>query len=652
GPLAAPVGQARATAAAAFDDIEPYPEVGGLQAELAGCLASLLAVLAAWSAQVSGPQGPATPAVWAERCRALLAALFRATDEADRQTVAALDEALDTWLQACDDAGFDDPLSVEVLREAWLGALDEPTLNRRFRAGGVTFCTLMPMRAIPFEVVCLLGMNDGDYPRRASHSDFDLMAEPGQARPGDRSRRDDDRQLMLEAVLSARRVLHVSWSGRSVRDNTEQPPSVLVSQLRDYLAAGWSGPVLADRTTEHPLQPFSRRYFEAGSALSTQAREWRAAHHGAASGAPEAARLPSFVPDPRVPLSLLQLTRFVRKPVQTFFRERLNVVFDEAPEQAADEEPFTLDGLEEYSLVDQLSAEVLTELQDQDGLQGLDEPAMLAALKAAVAASVARVQRAGRLPMGAFAERTAGRLTLALLPMLHAWQAVMNQCSSPAPRRPLAFAHDFRHHGEPADVSVALADWLDGLHLGPDGQEVWPLLQPVRLCKTKPKGALRIDKLLPHWLRSVVAAACAVPADGWVVGRDVTLICRPPEPEAARATLAILLQCWFDGMREPLPMALLTGLAQLETGKAEQVYEGGYQSAGERAQDDCLARAFPDFEALQADGRFPDLAEAMLGPLLHWAAHCVTVVPHPDWNEDSEDGDGDAGERGEDDDDA
>ena len=118
------------------------------------------------------------------------------------------------------------------------------------------------MRSIPFEVVCLLGMNDGDYPRSSRRSDFDLMALPGQHRPGDRSRRDDDRQLMLEALLSARRVLYVSWTGRSARDNIEQPPSVLVSQLRDYLSAGWGGDVLAQRTTEHPLQPFSRRYFE------------------------------------------------------------------------------------------------------------------------------------------------------------------------------------------------------------------------------------------------------------------------------------------------------------------------------------------------------------------------------------------------------
>ena len=100
---------------------------------------------------------------------------------------------------------FADAVSLDVMREAWLAALDAPALNKRFRAGGVTFCTLMPMRAVPFRVVCLLGMNDGDFPRRAPKADFDLLAQPGMARPGDRSRRDDeiethDLQLRLIAL--------------------------------------------------------------------------------------------------------------------------------------------------------------------------------------------------------------------------------------------------------------------------------------------------------------------------------------------------------------------------------------------------------------------------------------------------------------------
>ena len=78
----------------------------------------------------------------------------------------------------------------------------------------------MPMRSIPFHIVCLLGMNDGVYPRTVAPEGFDLMN--GRARPGDRSRRDDDRYLFLEALLSAQQKLYISYVGRSIQDNTER----------------------------------------------------------------------------------------------------------------------------------------------------------------------------------------------------------------------------------------------------------------------------------------------------------------------------------------------------------------------------------------------------------------------------------------------
>ena len=95
------------------------------------------------------------------------------------------------------------------------------------------------------------------------------------ARPGDRSRRDDDRYLMLEALLAARDKLYVSWVGRNVRDNSEQPPSVLVSQLRDYLAAGWD---LDLRRADHRAP--------AAAVQPPLLRSGRPAHLCAANGAP------------------------------------------------------------------------------------------------------------------------------------------------------------------------------------------------------------------------------------------------------------------------------------------------------------------------------------------------------------------------------
>ena len=352
--------------------IEPYAEVAGLAAGLAGALAELIGTLQTWWAE---SQLPRPPAAWGQRLRQLLQDLFSAASDEERALLAALDEALVLWLQAAEAAAFEEDVDLTVVREAWLQAVDEPAgpagAGRRFRAGGVTFCTLLPLRAIPFEVVCLLGMNDGDYPRRSARSDFDLMAGPGQARPGDRSRRDDDRQLMLDALLSARRVLYLSWAGRSVRDNQGQPPSVLVAQLCDHLAAVYGKAAVDSRTTEHPLQPFSRRYFEAQpagpavgkeQALFTYAAEWRSAHDAVSvlPVVPEVTAAPL-----RAPVAAAQalpaitvdgLAAFLKNPVQAYFRLRLQVRFDERPTPVPDDESFATAGLDRWQLMDEVLA--------------------------------------------------------------------------------------------------------------------------------------------------------------------------------------------------------------------------------------------------------------------------------------------------------
>lgn len=214
--------------------IEPYDEVGGLDAALVGPLAAILAQLEKHAKALGRP---AAASQWCERIRSLADDCLLPTGSRDRLTFSRLEETLKSWEGACNDAKLTEPLTLPVVREAVLGAMNDASMSQRFLAGMVNFCTLMPMRAIPFKVVCLLGMNDGEYPRSRPPLDFDLMA--GRYRPGDRSRREDDRYLFLEAMLSAREKLYISYIGRSVRDNGERMPSVLVGQLRDYLAAGW-----------------------------------------------------------------------------------------------------------------------------------------------------------------------------------------------------------------------------------------------------------------------------------------------------------------------------------------------------------------------------------------------------------------------------
>ncbi len=127
----------------------------------------------------------------------------------------------------CDEAALTQLLPLSIVGEYWLSRLDAGSLSQRFFAGAVTLATLMPMRAIPFRQVCLLGMNDSDYPRQRKPMDFDLMGRD--YRPGDRSRREDDRYLFsrpfsvndsasisrtMKAPARTRNPLH--WMGWSV----------------------------------------------------------------------------------------------------------------------------------------------------------------------------------------------------------------------------------------------------------------------------------------------------------------------------------------------------------------------------------------------------------------------------------------------------
>jgi exodeoxyribonuclease V gamma subunit len=614
--------------------VSPYAEVGGLDAELAGSLAHLLQALIDWWQTCTQS---ATPVQWAERGRALLAALFKPLDDNDRNALAALDQALNDWVRACGEAGFAEAVPLAVARSAWLEALKAPRLEQRFRAGGVTFCTLMPMRAIPFKAVCLLGMNDGDYPRRSPRADFDLMGLPGMTRPGDRSRRDDDRQLMLEALLSARQVLYVSWSGRSVRDNSEQPPSVLVSQLRDEIDLLW-GKGRAERlTTVHPLQPFSRAYFEAGSGLQTYAKEWWAAQRIPPAGAvcdrdgssdtssrpataptgSSFALLPPLESAQGVPVIMLaQLARFLRKPVGAFFSERLQVNLEGERSELLGEELFGLVGLDLYQLLDH-------ELQHVPADLSADQ------LPAHAARVVRQLRQAGALPLADVGTLEAQKLTHILQTQLAA--ALHERAAYPQAAERILL--------DQVHPQVGLRDALGGVLAGEGGQ----LLLSLRandVADLKPKTPLaRPDKLIDIWLQSLAAAAMGQPCLCVVVGRNAVVRVPPQDPEDASAQLQVLLATWAEGMRWPLPLPPGVALQWLKDPEninaLADAYEGGDFKSAEKDKDPALARTYPTVDALLATGALDRLAQAVYAPLKAWAAQ-AQVEALPDASEDNE----------------
>ncbi|MGE8313145.1 MAG: exodeoxyribonuclease V subunit gamma [Pseudomonas protegens] len=579
----------------ACDGIEPYDEIGGLDAALIGPLVALLDALQFAYQQLTQP---AVPAEWGERLHNLLEQFFLASNEHDDYLLGQLDDLRENWLETCESVGLQDQLPLTVVREAWLAGLDQGRLSQRFLAGAVNFCTLMPMRAIPFKLVCLLGMNDGDYPRAQPPLDFDLMGSD--YRPGDRSRREDDRYLLLEALLSARDQLYVSWVGRSIRDNSERPASVLIGQLRDHLASGWRLPdeqdsLLEALTQEHPLQPFSARYFHDSDTLFSYAREWQVLHQVREElGAVE--RLEPYVQDE--PLSLAQLQDFLRNPVRHFFSQRLKVFFEAMEAPLADEEPFVLDALQRYSLSDSLLEAALGDAaQPEQALQ----------------AQARRLQASGLLPMAGFGECLQRELLEPLPDLLQRYRQLLDLWPTPVTS---ALPVSLELQG------VRLEGWLSSLHQRADGGLLAVSAIPNGIGSTKTR---KWHRLIKPWVNHLLACASGYSLTTALVASDDSLLLPPLEQEVARQILGNLLQAWQAGMRQPLPVAIKTAFAWLgqsdpdkAAAAARKTYDGdGQNSEGERRQSPALARQFADYNALIADETFSGWAETLYRPLLN-----------------------------------
>jgi exodeoxyribonuclease V gamma subunit len=261
--------------------------------------------------------------------------------------------------ELAEQSGYEGMVSAAVIK-AWLSmALERAERGFGFITGGVTFCAMLPMRSIPFRVVALIGINDGAFPRQNSAPGFDLAAR--NPRRGDRSLRDEDRYLFLEALLSARDCFYVSYVGQSIKDNSEVPPSVLVSELFDAIDRGFEreeGGGIADRLlTKHRLQAFSRDYFSPESPLfSYSAANFEALlEREASSEAGGFLKSPLAAPsDGWREVALSQLHSFFKNPAKFFLEKRLRIAMEEIADPMTKREPFSMDGLEGYNLKQEL----------------------------------------------------------------------------------------------------------------------------------------------------------------------------------------------------------------------------------------------------------------------------------------------------------
>jgi exodeoxyribonuclease V gamma subunit len=571
--------------AQAFGAILPYDAIEGDEARVLG---KLLAFTRKLFTTVPELEAPRTLTEWAETLAGLLADFFdRGTDEA-REAQFLRDAVNDLRIQQ-QRAGFHEPVGAEVVRYFLRRRLEDHTLGQGFLTGGVTFCAMLPMRSIPCQVLCLVGMNDAAFPRQAPSLRFDCMAKA--PRLGDRSQRNDDRYLFLEALLSARQRLYISYVGQSIADNSPIPPSVLVSELLEVIDTDFEMPgknITEQLVTRHRLQPFSPVYFQGDPKFFSHSQENLSAAR-ARQERPSASQpflshdLPPAEEEWRR-VDVDQLAAFFAHPARFFLKRRLHVHLPAMREVLEDREAFDLDRLAAYRLEDELL---------ERRLAGEDPERSFFLLKAS-----------GKLPhgeAGACRYRMLVSATAALLRRIAPYNV-----SAPLPSR---------------DAHLKIGPYLvvgSIDRLTPHG------LLHYRPASVKPRDRLNL------WIRHLVLGLLPpgdVPPVSILVGSDGEW--RYRQPREGRVVLEALLELYWLGLQRPLPFFPKASFAYAENvrgegfpleavKKARAAWHGHPDRPGD-AEDAHVQLCFGAQEPLGDD--FRSLAVQVFEPLLEHEVH-------------------------------
>lgn len=427
------------------------------------------------------------------------------------------------------DTGKDSttPLRLAEVSEMLTERLGSRPTRSSFRTGTLTVCTMVPMRSVPHRVVCMIGLDDGEFPRvGAVHGDDVLARDP---MTGERDVRTEDRQLLLDAILAATETLVVTYTGADERTGQSRPPAVPLGEIIDQLERTVpDGKVQKHVVVRHPLQPFDRRNvlsdalvpgtpfsFDpaalAGARATTRARP----------DAPQPFIGGRLDPPPHDDVALSDLADFLAHPVKAFLRQRLDVGVLTEADALDDDLPIELDGLQKWQVGDRVL---------RDALAGADPNQALQA-----------EYRRGILPPGEIGRRVLDDVVDAVKPLV------------------LNTAHLRGGPSRTVDVDVTLDD---GRRVVGSVTDVYAdQLVSVSYSSLAAKHRLR------SWL-DLLALASSDPDVPWVAhavgkyrkaGRQAQV--GPISEIAARAHLADLVALRDLGLAEPLPLPLKTSLA-------------------------------------------------------------------------------------------
>lgn len=440
---------------------------------------------------------------------------FFAPDDEQTSEFQMIGQAIHELAKMEDLADFDEKVDIKIIKSHLNRHFEKSGFGYGFISGSVTFCAMLPMRSIPAKVICLVGMSGDSYPRQAKQLGFDLIAKHPQ--PGDRSLRNDDRYLFLEALLSAREKLVISYVGQSIQDNSVIPPSVLVSELLDYIEKSFQieGKNISDHIqTTHRLQAFSPEYFKNDPRLFSFSNEYFQAARQLLE--PRQNLIPFITTGLSSPetkwktLAITDLCSFFANPARFLLNQLLGIYLREGAGIIEDTESFEVSGLEKYVL-EQTLVEKKLEQQDLKKLYSI-------------------VRAAGQLPHGVVGESVYGDLS----------QGVENFVEKTKP-----FISKMRLAPLEVDLNISDFNLIGSIDF------IYPerLIQ-FRYAKVKARDRLKL------WIYHLILNAIQV--DDYP--RNSLLVALDPEwaawefPPVANSTeqLAALLEIYWQGLVKPL----------------------------------------------------------------------------------------------------
>jgi exodeoxyribonuclease V gamma subunit len=507
----------------------PLDDVDSTEIDLAGRLAELLGRLGAGLAAL-GREHPLD--AWVSALASTVENLVDVPPSEGWQLTQARWQLTDA-LTSADELAGTATLSLSDVRALLGDRLKGRPTRANFRTGHLTMCTMVPMRSVPHRVVCLLGLDDGVFPRGARLDGDDILARS--PRVGERDPKSEDRQLFLDAVLAAKERLVVLYTGADERTGAERPPAVPLGELLDVLdhTAHVRDGRIRDRVlVRHPLQPFDARNFVPGELAGATAFSFdEASYAGSRALMGEREPRPPFLTGPLAedePLETVQLddlVRFLEHPVRGFLRQRLGLSATEDEEEPSDAVPVAPDPLEKWQLGDRLLSA---------GLAGIDR-----------ATAVRAEWLRGQIPPGRLGE-------LVVKPIGDEVEALITKSAALRSGTP-----------ETLDVSVVLPSGtslvgsVPGVH---DDRVV-----RVVYSKLSPKHRLRawvyLLALTAQWPeRSWRAVTVGRATKGGVVGSFLDGLVA----EDARGHLDSLVEVYRAGLCTPLPMPPKTSCAYAE----------------------------------------------------------------------------------------